>query len=200
MGQSPRFALTAIALLLLASCGEQGSLEPRPSGAPTGQPETRLTSVTREPTPAPAPNKRLFARSFINRPAPELIVETWLTRQPDLRGKMVLVDFWATYCGPCRKAIPEMNAWHHKFGDRLAIIGLSDETADVVAAMHTPRIEYFSAVDPQGRTKQEFAVQGIPHVVILDPSGIVRWEGFPFLPGHELTEEVLLRLLDTYAR
>jgi hypothetical protein len=38
-------------------------------------------------------------------------------------------------------------------------------------------------------------VKGIPHVMIIDPQGIVRWEGFPFLSGHELTEEVVKNLL-----
>ena len=43
--------------------------------------------------------------------------------------------------------------------------------------------------------KKEVEVKGIPHVMIIDPQGIVRWEGFPFLSGHELSEEVVKNLL-----
>ena len=52
-------------------------------------------------------------------------------------------------------------------------------------------IEYFSAIDTKARTKHALGVTGIPHVVILDPDGIVRWEGFPLLDGYELTEAVV---------
>ncbi len=39
-------------------------------------------------------------------------------------------------------------------------------------------------------------VTGIPHVILIDPQGIVKWEGFPFLAGHELTEDVVAKILD----
>ena len=149
---------------------------------------------------APEPDKQLYAESFINRRAPDLEVETWLTKQPDFAGKMVLVDFWATWCRPCRNAIPHLNALHRKFGDRLVVIGLSDETPEEVRAMTRPRMNYHVAVDTKGRMKKAFAVQGLPHVVLIDSAGIVRWQGLPSLPGHELTEAVVEALLDAYVR
>src|ERR1043166_3397044 len=66
---------------------------------------------------------------------------------PDTKGKFVLIDFWATWCGPCRKAIPELNAIHKKFGDKLVVIGISDESEEVVKKMTEPKIEYFTAID-----------------------------------------------------
>jgi len=103
----------------------------------------------------------------------------------------VLVDFWATWCGPCRKAIPELNEFHKKFGDKLVVIGISDETEDKVKKMTAPKIEYFSAIDTKARMKKTVGVEGIPHIMIIDPQGIVRWEGFPLLEGYELTEKVV---------
>jgi cytochrome c biogenesis protein CcmG, thiol:disulfide interchange protein DsbE len=130
-----------------------------------------------------AAEKKLWAKSFLDQKAPELIVEKWLTKEPDRKGKFVLIDFWATWCGPCRKAIPELNALHKKFGDKLVVIGISDEPEAKVRSMTTPSIEYFSAIDTHAHTKKAVEVKGIPHVLIMDPQGIVRWEGFPLLEG-----------------
>ena len=142
-----------------------------------------------------AADKRIWAKSFLGQKAPDFVVEKWLTPEPERKGKFVLIDFWATWCGPCRKAIPELNALHKKFGSQLVVIGVSDETEAKVRAMAEPKIEYASAIDTQGRMKKALGVTGIPHVILIDPAGIVRWEGFPLLDGYELTDKVVADLL-----
>src|SRR6266699_554221 len=94
-----------------------------------------------------AAEKRLWAKSFLNQKAPPLVVEKWLSKEPDRKGKFVLIDFWATWCGPCRKAIPELNSFHKKFGEKLIVIGVSDEAEEKVRGFKEPNIEYFSAID-----------------------------------------------------
>jgi len=128
---------------------------------------------------ADIPVPSIHARSFRNRQAPALVVEKWMTPKPDYEGKFLLIDFWATWCGPCRRSIPELNALHAKFKDRLVIVGLSDESEDDVRKMTSPKIEYFVAIDPSGKTRNEVEVRGIPHAILMDPKGIVRFEGHP---------------------
>jgi thiol-disulfide isomerase/thioredoxin len=147
-----------------------------------------------------AAEKRLWAKSFLNQKAPELVVEHWLSKTPDTTGKFVLIDFWATWCGPCRMAIPELNDLHKTFGDKLVVIGLSDESEDKIHAMKNPKIDYFVATDTQARMKKQVGVHGIPHVIIIDPHGIVRWEGYPLLQGYELTPAVVKDVLQKYSR
>lgn len=146
------------------------------------------------------PNKNMYAKSFYHQKAPKLVVEKWLTDQPDTKGKFVMIDFWATWCGPCKRAIPEVNKWAEKYKDQMVVIGLSDEPEAKVRSMKSPVIEYYSAIDTQGRFKKIFQVSGIPHVVLIDPQGVVRWQGFPSLAGHQLTEEVLEATFAKYGK
>lgn len=142
--------------------------------------------------------KKLWAKSFLNQKAPELVVEQWITAKPETTGKFILIDFWATWCGPCRKAIPELNIFQKKFAADLVVIGISKESAEKVLSMKEPVIEYASAIDSKGTTSTVLEIKGIPHCILIDPKGIVRWEGFPSLQGYELTEKVIEELIAKY--
>lgn len=142
--------------------------------------------------------KKLWAKSLLNQKAPDLVVEKWLTRQPDIKGKFVLIDFWATWCPPCRAFIPTLNGFSKKYADKLVVIGISDEPAEKIEAAMGTTISYAEAIDGKKRMSDTLQIKGIPHAILIDPNGIVRWEGFPLLAGHELTDDVLASLLEKY--
>ncbi|MFL9830439.1 TlpA disulfide reductase family protein [Flavobacterium sp. ST-87] len=145
---------------------------------------------------ANAQDKKIWAKSFINKQAPELIVEKWISEQPYItKDKFILIDFWASWCGPCKRAIPKLNNFQKEFKDDLIIIGISDEPEPVVKNQTNPAIEYFNAIDTKKRLYNIFEVTGIPHCVIINPAGVVVWEGFPYLQGHELTSDVIKNLI-----
>lgn len=195
----------------LAGCGEKpvslASATPVPS--PTAEPIPKLTQQSKDipmfasnspfqkeyRSPVQKEPKKLWARSILWEKAPELAVEKWLTDEPNTQGKYVLIEFWATWCSQCRKSIPELNRFHKTWGEKLAVIGLSDEPESEVSKMKTPAIEYYSAIDTQGRMKEELGVMGIPHVILIEPEGHVVWEGFPLLEGYELTDAVIEKII-----
>ncbi|MBX3118915.1 MAG: TlpA family protein disulfide reductase [Fimbriimonadaceae bacterium] len=150
--------------------------------------------------PAIVTEKTLYAKNdFRGKKAPKLEVEEWLTgKAPAMKGKVIFIDFWATWCGPCKALIPEMNEWAEKFKDDMVMIGISDEKSEVVSKfMEGTKMKYHVAIDTQKRTSKELGVQGIPHVMIITPDGIVRWQGFPGEKADKLTEEKLKQIIDT---
>ena len=166
------------------------------------QPAQKLSAAAGEETTAVTDDDgdpvvtKLYAHSFRGRRPPQIVVEQWLTPAPEVKGKFVLVDFWATGSEPCRQSIPHLNALQAKFKDRLVVIGLSDETPEAMRKMASPRVDYYVGTDPQARTRAAVEVQGIPHAMLMDPDGIVRFEGQPVY----LDEPGLERLMTKYSK
>ncbi len=151
---------------------------------------------TKYESPVPEKGKRLWARSYLWEKSPQFVVEKWLADEPDTEGKYLLIEFWATWCRQCRLAAPKLNELHRKFGKELVIIGISDKTEEFVRRLKEPAMEFYIAIDTQARMKEKMGVFGIPHAIIVEPDGYVVWEGFPLLKGHELTEQVVEKILE----
>lgn len=162
------------------------------------QPVISQPSATSTNPPVSDEGKPIWANAFLNHLGPQLFVERWLTPMPDTRDKFILYDFWSTTSPACRAEIQELNAFQKEFSDRLVIVGISDESEETVRKIADPIVEYSLAIDTQARTKTEVGVTGLPHLMLMDPKGFVRWEGYPFLPGHEFSNKVLTDIIAQY--
>lgn len=120
--------------------------------------------------------------------APELGAETSFNT-PDkgpvtlaaLRGQVVLIDFWATWCGPCCEAIPHVQELHEKYHDKgLVVIGHTNKTSQNLAEFITKnKIGYIISVSKAASIGEAYGVTGIPHVFLIDVDGKIAWSGHP---------------------
>lgn len=102
---------------------------------------------------------------------PDLNGKVWQLKK--LHGKVVLVNFWATWCPPCRKEMPDMDALYQRFKEQgLVILGISDEDAPKVNAyIAAHKVEYPILLDA-GRTVNDlFQIEGIPKSFVFDRTG-----------------------------
>jgi peroxiredoxin len=97
--------------------------------------------------------------------------KNWALR--DLRGKVVLVNFWATWCPPCRKEMPDLDALYQKFKDQgLVILAISDEDATKVKPFLAERpVTYPILLDPGRKVNDVFHIDGIPKSFVYDREG-----------------------------
>ena len=96
---------------------------------------------------AAAGGKQMWARSCVFTDAPTLEVAKWLSAKPETEGKFVVIEFWRTWCGACKRMTPLMNTLHKKYGQELVVIGITGESEEKVNAYAGPKKEYSLALD-----------------------------------------------------
>jgi thiol-disulfide isomerase/thioredoxin len=92
------------------------------------------------------------------------------------RGKVVVVDFWASWCEPCRHSFPWLNAMQAKYGERgLVIIGVNvdRERSDAERFLHEVPAEFPIVYDPAGTLAARYDVPGMPTSFVIGPNGDV---------------------------
>lgn len=160
-------ALLAVALLLMG-CGASGAAV-----------EVQLPS---DAAANIAVNSRLVGRegpAVPGQPAPDFqytMVDGRSVRLSELRGKKVLINFWATWCEPCRSEMPDLEKVAQTYGDSLAVIGINKgEQADVFPDfLREIPVSFPLVANPDGDIALAYGVvSGIPQTVFVDSDGIV---------------------------
>jgi thiol-disulfide isomerase/thioredoxin len=109
-----------------------------------------------------------------------------------LKGKVIVLDFWATWCKGCIEGFPKMQSIQNKFADKVQIIAVTDEGTDRIKRFLKNRpLNFWMASDSLGILKQWFPFHSLPHVVIIDAEGIVQ----AITSGKETTENVIEQVL-----
>ncbi len=114
-------------------------------------------------------------------------------------GKHVyVVEFWATWCGPCRRAIPRLTELQKKYKGKVTFVGISDEKPDVVrkfVEQQGSNMGYSVAADPARKVynayMKAFGIGGIPHAFVVGPKGRILWHGHPMAELEDVLEQML---------
>lgn len=117
---------------------------------------------------------------------PPIAVKKWVANTPvtasTTRGKVVVVEFWATWCPPCRQSIPHLNKLHDEYAKKgVVICGITqEEEATVTGFIKTLPMKYHVGIDA-GPTSAVYmkGVGGIPHAFVINRKGKVAWAGHP---------------------
>jgi thiol-disulfide isomerase/thioredoxin len=114
-----------------------------------------------------------------------------------MRGRVVLLDFWATWCAPCRVAIPKLDTLQARFGAQgLTVLGVSAEDAqDVAVFVQRMGMRYGVASDKHGETTRSYGVASLPTLIVIDKRGVVRDVAIGFDPGSDGRLEATVRAL-----
>ena len=192
MHYSITLGLTGTVCFFIAACNSQQKTEAIPA--------TPIETPTAETTP----------RSLtIGDTAPKISVDHWVkgTAIEDFEdGQVYVMEFWATWCGPCIVSMPHLSKLQEEYGDSVKIIGVSSEkNVDIVTeflektnksdnTLNDNRMRYTVAVDPDRSTSTAFmkaaGQNGIPTAFIINENGKVAWIGHPMNMDEPLAEIV----------
>ncbi len=155
-----------------------------------------------EPLPEPTP-------LFVGDKAPELTIDHWVKGDSIdgfTEGQVYVVEFWATWCGPCVYGMPHLSDLQDEWGDKVKIIGVSSEKETKIVTdfmektnssdglVNNDRMRYTVTVDPDRTTSNAYmkaaGQNGIPTAFIVDGSGKVAWIGHPMSMDDPLNQVV----------
>ncbi len=95
----------------------------------------------------------------------------------DYKGKVVYLDFWASWCGPCRESFPVLDELRAKYVDsgfEVVGINLDEKTSDADGFLKKFPVKFPLAADPEGKSAEMYKLKGMPSAYLIDKKGVVR--------------------------
>ena len=154
---------------------------PIPTATPANTPVPTPT-LAPTATAAPAPTPRVIRRASDGAPeaAPDFALETFAgetLRLSDLRGKVVVLNFWASWCPPCRWEMPFFETISQEYKERGVIflgVAISDTMEDASDFADSVGVTYPLALDAAGETARDYEVLGLPTTFLIDKDGAIQ--------------------------
>ena len=195
-----------VSLALLTGCAkkdadpEASNEEPKQEVPVAAEPEAPAATTPKVVITQPYDASKALKPKKVGDEASPLVQLTWIKGEPVTisPGNVYVVEFWATWCPPCRTSIPHLTELQKKYKDRIVFVGVSDEDVAKVTPFVEgmgEKMDYAVAVDAAGAVTREymkaFGQNGIPHAFIVSAAGKIVWHGHPmdaqFEPALERT-------------
>ena len=129
--------------------------------------------------------------------APDFVLTTIENRDiklSDYRGKIILLNFWATWCGPCKLEIPVLKSMHdrlEKEGTVILAVNTQDSFENALSFASNNKLNFTVPVDPRGIVAKSYNVHGIPTTFFIDEKGVISSIKIgPFLSEQEITDRI----------
>lgn len=110
----------------------------------------------------------------------------WFNGAPqNTNGKVIVYDYWATWCYPCKRSMPLLEEMAQSFRDELEVIGimgLDEGRPDIQRWMNAHKVTYSHGFDNEKKALKAVSVTAIPTVLVVSSDGVVRWQGNPLQP------------------
>jgi thiol-disulfide isomerase/thioredoxin len=152
--------------------------------------EIDATKVPEGRKDIPLSDRKNVTMPAVGQPAPDISAKEWINLKApptltSLRGKVVLLEFWATWCGPCVQGIPHLNELHRKYAGKniqlLTFVEEGHQTMDKFLKRNP--VEY--PIGLESTTLEDYGISGIPHAFVVNQAGEIIWHGQPAGPEME---------------
>jgi cytochrome c biogenesis protein CcmG/thiol:disulfide interchange protein DsbE len=131
-----------------------------------------------------------------NAPAPAFNLRALDSGQPvslqQFRGRPVVINFWASWCGPCRQEHPVLEWGQQQFGGQVQFLGVVFEDTEENARrfLYDMGASFPQLIDPSGRTPVDYGVAGVPETYFIDSNGIIKGKHVGPIPPQELAARI----------
>jgi thiol-disulfide isomerase/thioredoxin len=179
------FLTFGLVLCTTAGCKKKDAASEAPAEAAAEEPTQQVAQTEETVQTAievkPAPDENTIAEGHAFPPLEFTSLSGEQINLANLKGKVVLIDFWATWCGPCRVVMPDLVETYKQYHDRgFEIIGISldkdkSQLEKYMQEMGITWQQYYDGLVWNNKIASRFGVRGIPHIVLVNKNGAVHF-------------------------